>query len=229
MQTFLQIFINMGFAFSLGFYAAISPCLFPLLPMFLIRSLQSADSKKKSAIITGVLVLGILSSLAIYSIISVFIGLFLIQNQIQIQTILGLVIIFFGFVTMSETLQNTFHLTSLNLKSQPEAPRGLIGVYAIGLGYSLLAAPCSGSAVIGFLLYISTQTNLVILLFTFITLAIGITIPYFAIAILSDEMRKRMTTVLAESARKVQILVGLLLVVIGTLLILPYFGIFVLY
>lgn len=220
--------MNMGLALSLGFYAAISPCLFPLLPMFLIRSLQSADSKKKSVIITGVLVLGILSSLIVYSVVAVFIGLFLLQNQITIQAILGLIIVFFGIVTMSDTLQKAFHLTSLNLKSQPRAPGGLLGVYAIGLGYSLLAAPCSGSAVIGFLLYIGTQSNLFILTITFLILAVGITVPYLAIAILSDEMRKRMTDVLAESARKVQILVGLLLVAVGTLLILPLFGIFLL-
>ncbi len=218
--------MNIGFAFSLGFYAAISPCLFPLLPMFLIRSLQSADSKKKSMIITGVLVLGILSSLAIYSVISVFIGLFLIQNQIQIQALLGSIIVFFGLVTMSETLQNALHLTTINLKSQPDAPRGLISVYVIGLGYSLLAAPCSGSAVIGFLLYISTQSNSVVLLFTFLSLALGVTIPYFAVAIFSDEMKKKLTTTLAESARKVQILIGLLLVILGSILILPSFGIF---
>lgn len=229
MQIFIQILVNIGFAFSLGFYAAISPCLFPLLPMFLIKSIQSTDSKRKSVAITGVLVLGILTSLAIYSVIAVFIGLFLLQNQILIQTILGLIIIFFGIVTMSETLQNILHLTSLNIRSPPEAPGSLFGVYAIGLGYSLLAAPCSGSAVIGFLLYISTQSNLIILSFTFIALALGITIPYLAIAILSDEMRTRMTTVLAESARKVQIFVGILLIVIGTILVLPYFGIFLFY
>ncbi|MFW9968330.1 MAG: cytochrome c biogenesis CcdA family protein [Candidatus Thorarchaeota archaeon] len=229
MQTIVQIIVNIGFAFSLGFYAAISPCLFPLLPMFLIRSLQSADSRRKSVTITGVLVLGILSSLAVYTVISVFIGLFLIQNQLSIQAILGSIIVFFGIVTMSERLQNALHLTSLNLRSQPQAPSGLFGVYFIGLSYSLLAAPCSGSAVIGFLLYITTQNNIAILSFIFIALTLGISIPYLAIALLSESVRNRMTTTLAESARKVQILVGLLLVIIGTLLILPYFGVHILF
>lgn len=226
MQSIIQILLNIGLGFSLGFYAAISPCLFPLLPMFLIRSLQSAESKKKSVIVTGMLILGILTSLLIYSAISVFIGLFLIQNQITIQVILGLIIIFFGIVTMSESLQRLFRLTSLNLKSQPEAPGGLFGVYIIGLSYSLLAAPCSGSAVVGFLLYVSTQTETVVLVLTFIALTLGISIPYMMIALFSEAMRTRMTTSLAQSARKVQILVGILLVTIGILLVLPLFGIF---
>jgi len=229
MQAIVQTVVNIGFAFSLGFYAAISPCLFPLLPMFLIRSLQSTDSKRKSVAITGVLVLGILSSLAVYAVISVFIGLFLIQNQVLIQAILGSIIVFFGIVTMSERLQNTLRLTSLNLRSQPQAPGGLFGVYVIGLSYSLLAAPCSGSAVIGFLLYISTQNSIAILSFIFIALALGISIPYLAIALISEGVRNRMTTVLAESARKVQLLVGLLLAIIGTFLVLPYFGVHILF
>ncbi len=194
--------------------------------MFLIRSLQSAESKKKSIMVTGTLILGILSSLLVYALISVFIGLFLLQNQITIQAFLGSIIIFFGIVTMSETLQRRLRLTSLNLKSQPEAPAGLFGVYVIGLSYSLLAAPCSGSAVVGFMLYISTQTEVLVLALTFIALTLGISIPYLAIALLSEEIRNRMTTSLAESARKVQILVGVFLVAIGTLLVLPLFGIF---
>jgi cytochrome c biogenesis protein CcdA len=197
--------------------------------MFLIRTLQSTDNRKKAAIVTAVLVLGILSALAVYALVSVFIDLFLIQNQTLIQAILGSIIVFFGVVTMSESLQAALHLTSLNLKSQPQAPGGLLGVYVIGLSYSLLAAPCSGSAVIGFLLYVGTQNNIAIVSFIFIAVATGISIPYLAIAILSESARNRMTTVLAESARKVQILVGLLLVIVGALLILPYFGLSILY
>ncbi len=226
MQSIIQIFLNIGFGFTLGLYAAISPCLFPLLPMFLISSLQSTDNKKKAVAITGVLVLGILSSLVVYTLISVFIGLFLIQNQITIQAILGFIIIFFGLVTASESLQHFFRLTSLNFKSQPEAPRSLFGVYTIGLFYSLLAAPCSGTAVIGFLLYMSTQTEIVVLVLTFTAMALGISIPYIAIALLSEEMRTRMTGSLAASAHKVQIFVGVLLVTLGIVLILPLFGIF---
>jgi len=228
-QTIIQIVINIGFAFSLGLYVAISPCLFPLLPMFLIRTLQSTDNRKKAAIVTAVLMLGILGALAVYALVSVFIGLFLIQNQTLIQAILGSIIVFFGVVTMSESLQAALHLASLNLKSRPQAPGGLLGVYVIGLSYSLLAAPCSGSAVIGFLLYVGTQNNIAIVSFIFIAVATGISIPYLAIAILSESARNRMTTVLAESARKVQILVGLLLVIVGALLILPYFGLSILY
>jgi cytochrome c biogenesis protein CcdA len=83
--------------------------------------------------------------------------------------------------------------------------------------------------VIGFLLYVGTQSNIMVLSFMFIALTLGISIPYLVIALLSGGLRKRMTTALAESARRVQILVGLLLVVIGTLLILPYFGVNLLY
>jgi len=83
--------------------------------------------------------------------------------------------------------------------------------------------------VIGFLLYITTQNSIAILSFIFIALTLGISIPYLAIALLSESVRNRMTIALAESARKVQILVGLLLVIIGTLLILPYFGVHILF
>lgn len=208
---------------------AISPCLFPLLPTFLLRNLQATDSRKKAVIVTGFLILGILSSLAIYSVISIFIGLFLLQNQTLIQAILGALIIFFGIVTMSERLQSIFHLTSLNIRNPPEKPGGLVSVFFIGLGFSLLAAPCSGSAVIAFLLYVSTVSNILMFSLIFLAISLGITIPYLALAIFSDSMRLRMITMLAKSAKRIQIAIGLILVVVGSILILAYFGITLFY
>jgi len=225
MQSVFELLLNTAASFTVGLYASISPCLFPVLPMFLLRTLKSEDSRKRSFIVTAVLIIGILSSLAIYALVSVFIGLFLIQNHTLIQAILGTIIAFFGVVTMSETLQNRLHLTSLNLRSQPQAPKGLASVYAIGLGYSLLAAPCSGSALIGLFLYFGAQTNPVVLAFMFLTMAAGLSIPYLVIALVSGEARNRITTAMVSSARKVQVAVGLLLVAIGVFLVLPVFGI----
>ena len=145
--------------FGSGLFIAVSPCLFPLLPLFLINSLHSADSRRRSVLVTTVLVAGILSSVAFFIAIAGFIGSFLIDFYIEFQAILGLIILFLGLVMMSSTLQKKLKLSYLSLKTQPSAPSNLVSVYVVGLGYSLLAAPCSGPAILGTVALFGTETN----------------------------------------------------------------------
>lgn len=210
--------------FGSGLYIAISPCLFPLLPLFLLNSLKSADSRKRSVLVTAVLVVGILSSLAIFLSVAWLIGALLIDYYIRIQAILGLIIIFLGIVTMSTTLKNKLGMSSLNLKSQPSAPSNLKSVFLVGFGYSLLAAPCSGTAIFGVIALFGAETGFLIPVLLFIVLSIAVSIPYFAIAVVTGEARMRMAMSISTHARKVEIVAGLILIVIGTLLFSQLFG-----
>lgn len=210
--------------FGSGLYIAMSPCLFPLLPLFLLNSLKSADSRKRSVVVTGVLVLGILSSLSIFLSIAWIIGGLLIEYYIRLQAILGLVIIFLGIVTLSTTLKNKLGMSSLNLKSQPEAPSKLSSVFLVGFGYSMLAAPCSGSVLIGVFALFGITTGILVPLLLFLTLAIAVSIPYLAIAVVTGEARLRMAMSISNHARKVEIVAGLILIVLGTMLFAQLFG-----
>ncbi|MHA1770544.1 MAG: cytochrome c biogenesis CcdA family protein [Candidatus Thorarchaeota archaeon] len=226
MQGVAEILFQLGASFGVGFYTAISPCLFPLLPLMLLRTLQSENSRRRSVAITMTLVVGILSSLAVFAIISGLIGIFLLQNHNLLQAGLGALLIFLGFVTMSERLRNTLHLSTLSLTNPPETPTSLLNVYLIGLGYSLLAAPCSGPALLGAFVLFGSSGNVMILILMFLAVSVGVTIPYLVLGLASGEARDKITTSLTHSAHKVEIIVGVLLIIIGIILALPYFGIF---
>ncbi|MFW9787690.1 MAG: cytochrome c biogenesis CcdA family protein [Candidatus Thorarchaeota archaeon] len=218
------LLVKLSGVFGAGFFIAISPCLFPLLPLFLINSLQSADSRGRSVLVTGVLVLGILTSVAFFIAIAGFIGSFLIQNYIEFQAVLGLIIIFLGIVMISSTLQRQLRLGSLSLKSQPSAPTNLFNVFAVGLGYSLLAAPCSGPAILGTFVLFGAESNVLMIVLLFTVLSIAIALPYFLIAIVTGEARTRMTRTISSQARKIEVFVGAVLVIIGFLLFIQLFG-----
>ncbi|MFX0044958.1 MAG: cytochrome c biogenesis CcdA family protein [Candidatus Hermodarchaeota archaeon] len=227
-QGIIEILIELGATFGAGFYVAISPCLFPLLPLFLMRALQSENSRARSVAVTGALILGILSSLAVFAAISAFIGLFLILYHTILQALLGAFIIFFGVLTMSDTLQRTLGISSLNLRETPTEATGLVGVFVIGLSYSLMAAPCAAPLLFELFFVFSTQTNALVLLSMFAAASAGVAIPYLAIALSTGEARTRMTTRMTENARKLEIAIGALFVVIGLVLVLPLFGISIL-
>ncbi len=218
------LLVKLSGVFGAGLFIAVSPCLFPLLPLFLINSLQTADSRGRSVVVTAVLVLGILSSVAFFIAIAGFIGSFLIEFYIEFQAILGLVIVFLGIVMMSTALQKKLRLGSLSLRSQPTAPSNLLNVFVVGLGYSLLAAPCSGPAILGTIALFGAETNLLIVILLFIVLSLAIAIPYFLIAVVTGEARMRMAMSISNQARKIELIAGTILIIIGLLLFIQLFG-----
>ncbi|MHA2204666.1 MAG: cytochrome c biogenesis CcdA family protein [Candidatus Thorarchaeota archaeon] len=226
MQGIINLLFDIGATFGVGFYVAISPCLFPLLPLFLIRTLNSTNTRKHSLLISTVLVIGILSSLALYTTIIYIIGgaIFFLDNQLLLQAILGTAIVFFGIVTISQRLRDMLRLSSLNIKEHPDKPTGLWSVFTVGLGYSLIAAPCTGGAILGAFGIFAYQTIPLAALMLFLAMSLGVAIPYLTLALVTGETRKRLTMTIANSTRKIEIAVGTLLIIVGILLITPYFG-----
>jgi cytochrome c biogenesis protein CcdA len=224
MQGIIEFAIQLGASFGAGLYVAISPCLFPLLPLFLIRTLRSENSRGRSVLVTSILILGILTSIGIFAIISGFIGFFLIQNFKLIRAILGVFIIIFGILMISEKLKLRLGLGALSLKSQPSAPKSLASVYMIGLGYTLMAAPCAAPALISVFLLFGTQSTIWGVILMYLVVCIGVAVPYLAIALVTGEARIKMATKISEYARRIEMVVGIILFIIGIILILPYFG-----
>ena len=229
MQGAVELAIFLAGAFTTGLYVALSPCLFPLLPLFLIRSLNATDSRKQSLLVTGALVLGLITSLAILTLITTALQAFLLNHFTNLQAVIGGIIVFFGILTMSETLRKALRISSLTPKVQPGNPKSLAGVFLVGLGYSFMAAPCAFSAIVAIPIIFGVQSNLFNIVLMFIFLFMGVSIPYLAIAVVTGEGRTRMATSLQQHTRKVEILAGILLIAIGIILILPVYGITLLY
>ena len=226
MQGIFEITTVLLTALFSGLYIALSPCLFPLLPLYLMRSLNAADSTRKSVMVTLVLVAGILSSIAVFVIVVSVIQLSFIQYFAQIQAGLGVILVILGILTM---FREKIGLTSMGISSQPTTPKGLLGVFSVGLGYSFLAAPCIWPLLTGTVLLFGTQSNIFVLIVMFAIVSIAVAIPYLAIAVVTGEARTRLTMSISMHSRKIELAAGLLLVVIGVILILPLFGITLLY
>ena len=227
MQGLIELSLMLFGVIGSGLYIALSPCLFPLLPLFLMNSLQTTDSRRRSLVVTGVLVAGILVSLGLFAIIAYAIssiGSFFLSNFTLLQAILGTFILFFGLLMISEKLRNAFHLSRLSMHSQPDRPSNLVHVFSVGLGYTLMAAPCAGPSIPAMVSIFGAQSNPFTLLLMFIFVAIVIAIPYFAIALATGEARVRIAMSMGKHARSIEIVVGGILLIVGVILITPAFG-----
>jgi len=234
MQGIFELGVSLLGALTSGLYIAISPCLFPLLPLFLMNSLQASDSRKRSILVTSALVAGILVSVAFYALIAYFIssiGMFLLTSFRDLQAILGVLILFFGIVMISERLRNAIRLSRLSMHGKPSKPSNLKQVFATGLGYTMLAAPCAGPAILGLVGIFGLQTNPFVILLLFIFVAIVIAIPYFAIALVAGEARTGLAMSISSRARTIEILTGVILIILGLFMLLqhPVFGLYLLF
>ncbi len=225
-MMFIEQLLQLGAVFGMGLYIATSPCIFPLLPLFLIRNLQSEESRRKSVVVTMILAAGILASLAIFIAISAAVGLLIIRYYETIQGILGVILIFLGLLTMSQKLRDKLGVSRLKMRD-PGDPKGLFGVFTVGFGYSLLAAPCTGPVILALPTFISMAPDLFMVILMFFVLCIGVIIPYLIIALATGEARNRAASRMAASAHKIEILVGIMLVGFGIYFAWPWFLSFV--
>jgi cytochrome c biogenesis protein CcdA len=219
---FVEELFQMGYSFMVGLYTATSPCIFPLLPLFLMRSLQSEDSRRRSVLVTTILIAGIISSFAVYAIIAEFIALLLLQYYLTVQAIVGSLVIITGIFTASHRLREITGISRLSATRDPGDPKGLIGVFTVGFGYALLAAPCSGFAILGFFTSLIAITDVIVVVLMFLMLCIGVAIPYLAIALVTGEARFRLATRIENAAHKIEIVVGIFLILVGAWLLWPY-------
>jgi len=111
------------------------------------------------------------------------------------------------------------------MRGQPEKPSNLRQVFFVGLGYTLMAAPCAGPSILAIVSIFGAQSNLIVLAFMLILVSIAIAVPYFALALVTGEARTRMTKSLSSQTRRIEIIAGVILIIIGVILILPLFGI----
>ena len=120
---------------------------------------------------------------------------------------------------LSPTLQKKLRLSSLSLRSQPSAPRNLFNVYSVGFGYSILAYPCSGTAIFGTIAIFGAGASIFFDIFLFIVLSIAISLPYLLIALVTGEARMKMAMTISNQARRIEIIAGAILVLIGLFLV----------
>jgi cytochrome c biogenesis protein CcdA len=199
-----------------------------------MNSLQASDSRKRSLLVTSALVAGILVSVGLYTVIAFTIssiGMFITSSFRDLQLILGGIILFFGIVMISDKLRNALRLSRLSMHGKPSKPSNLSQVFLTGLGYTLLAAPCAGPAIVSLVGIFSTLTDPLFLILAFILVSIIIAIPYFAIALVAGEARTRLAMSISEKARTIEIVTGVILILLGLFMILqhPVFGLYLLF
>ncbi|MHA2073298.1 MAG: hypothetical protein ACW97X_01620 [Candidatus Hodarchaeales archaeon] len=158
--------IGLPLFFLAGIYVALSPCLFPIMPLtvFRIMSRSFVDENGEElpiaritavqwvVLLTSGILVTFIGSIIIMSYIWDFFGIFLINRYRELTFILGILLILMGlFLIIPMLSEKTFAKIPVpqgvsNIFQKEEIRQ--LDLFLIGFGYSFIALPCAAPAFI---------------------------------------------------------------------------------
>jgi cytochrome c-type biogenesis protein len=220
-------------AFLAGLISFISPCVMPLIPMYIsfISGLSleemrdDTDRKKVMKRVTISSLLFILGFSVIFIALgasSTFLGKFLLDKLSILSRIAGVVIIIFGL-----HIAGVFRLGFLNREKRlhfGSRPAGILGPFLVGLAFAFGWTPCIGPVLGTILIYSGSQDTVwqgIILLSMY---SLGLGIPFFLTGLSINAFLGFMKRI-QKYYRAIEIALGACLVIMGILFITGYFSI----
>jgi cytochrome c-type biogenesis protein len=198
---------------SLGLLASASPCILPLYPGYLAYLSGAHDGAKgKGRYFLGFFVLaGVLTMMLALGLLIALLSVSVGRALSVIIPIADLLIITLGILLLAD--KNPFK--ALPQIKIPALNNRFVNAYVYGLLYGPIALPCSGPLVVGISAISLTAAEAFSKLNIFLWFGVGFGLPLLALSLVSGALQRNITRWLAQHARLVNIVGGLLLVGIG--------------
>jgi cytochrome c-type biogenesis protein len=200
-------------SFFEGILTFISPCLLPMLPVYISYFAGGeADSKKTFRNALG-FILGFTILFTAMGALAGTLGSFLSKYQMAVNIVSGLIVIFFGLNFMGVIKLNLF-------KGSARMQTGNLGFFSsllFGMIFSIGWTPCVGAFLGSALMLASQQGHVLEGTLMLLSYSLGLGIPFLLSAVLIDQLKgafnfiKRHYTVINYICGGLLILVGILM------------------
>lgn len=205
------------FTFLEGLASFISPCLLPMLPIYISYFIGEEENNKKKAVINSTgFVLGFTTVFLILSIFASTIGYFISDYTNYIKIVFGIIIIILGFNYMG-ILKLKFLNRTKGIQIKNKNFNFLKAMF-FGVLFSISWTPCIGTFLSTALLLIAKEQELVKGIVLMLLYSIGLGVP-FIISVILIEKLKEVFDFIKKNYKKVKIISGLILIVMGIYII----------
>lgn len=206
------------FTFLEGIASFISPCLLPMIPIYISYFIgENEDNKNNKAIINSIgFVLGFTSIFIILSIFASTFGSFVSKQIEYIKIFFGILIILLGLNYIG-ILKINFLNKTRRLKFNKEN-LNFFKSFIFGFLFSISWTPCIGSFLSSALLLVATHQNVFKGIVLMLLYSIGLGIPFIISAILLDKL-KVMFDFIKKHYNIIKIISGLVLILMGIYMI----------
>jgi len=202
-------------AFLEGIITFISPCLLPMLPIY-ISYFAGGGERSVRKTLTGAIgfVTGFTVVFVILGALAGTVGSFLKEHQTAVNIISGLIVIFFGLNFLGVFKINLFRGGSRSVDTQN---MNFFSALLFGVIFSLGWTPCVGAFLGSALMLASQQGHVVQGMLMLLAYSMGLGIPFILSAVLIDYLKSAFNWI-KRNYRIINIVSGCLLILIGILM-----------
>ena len=204
----MQFFIS----FLEGIITFISPCLLPMLPIYVSYFAGGSERSTSKTIKNS---LGFVSGFTVVFVImgalAGTIGGFLREYQTAVNIVSGLIVIFFGLNYIGVFKINIFKGINNPLAGKE---LGFFSSLLFGIVFSVGWTPCVGAFLGSALMLASQQGQIVTGIIMLLCYSMGLGIPFVASAILIDKLKNAFTFI-KKNYKTINLICGCLLITVG--------------
>lgn len=209
--------MNYVFTFLEGIASFISPCLLPMLPIYISYFVGKDDKKTSKAILNSIgFVLGFTIVFLVLSIFASTLGRLISGSIKYIKIAFGIIIILLGLNYM-QILKLNFLNRTKRFKTDTQNLNFFKSII-FGILFSISWTPCIGTFLSSALLLIAKQQNVIEGITLMLVYSVGLGIPFIISAVLIEKL-KEMFNFIKRNYDKVKIISGLILIVMGIYMI----------
>lgn len=201
-------------AFLEGIITFISPCLLPMLPIYISYFAGGEQSTKRT--IKGALgfVSGFTVIFVLLGALAGTVGSFLKEYQTAVNIVSGVIVIFFGLNFLGILKINLFKGSRHTVKTNH---MGFFSAFLFGIIFSIGWTPCVGAFLGSALMLASQQGHVIEGVFMLLTYSLGLGIPFVLSAVLIDYLKSAFNWI-KKNYKVINIISGSLLIIIGILM-----------
>jgi thiol:disulfide interchange protein DsbD len=178
------------FALTAGLLTALTPCVYPMIPITISIFGGKGVPRARALLLATLYVAGIAVMFGtlgtVFALVGKAFGSFLANPWVIVPLALF-------FALMAASMFGAFELglpSGLQARFARVGGRSVGGAFLMGLVGGLIAAPCTGPPLAGILAFVATTRNAVTGFFLLATYAVGIGVPFWAIAGFSMRLPK---------------------------------------
>ncbi len=207
----MQYFI----AFLEGIITFISPCLLPMLPVYISYFAGSKDTSTAKTLRNALaFVLGFTTVFVAMGALAGTLGSFLSKYQIIVNIVTGLVVVFFGLNFLGVFKLNIFKGINSNMDKEN---LGFFSSLLFGIVFSVGWTPCVGAFLGSALMLASQQGQVLTGIIMLLLYSLGLGIPFVISAVLIDKLKSTFNFV-KRNYKTINIICGSILVLVGVLM-----------
>ncbi|MCL2337842.1 MAG: cytochrome c biogenesis protein CcdA [Firmicutes bacterium] len=206
-----------------GIITFISPCLLPMLPIYISYFAAGETDKRKTMLNASAFVLGFTIVFVTMGALAGTVGGLLIRYKEVVNIVAGLIMIVFGLNFIG--LLKIGLLNRISNRGAAVKTLGFFPALLFGMAFSISWTPCVGAFLGSALLIASLGGSLLKGIAMLLTFSLGLGIPFFLSALLIDQLKDTFDFI-KRNYQIINYISGGLLIIVGLLMATGYVGYF---